>query len=211
MTNTSRFDRVASTWDEDPVRVALAQAVADAIARDVGLAASMDVLDFGCGTGLLTLALQPHVRSVTGADTSAGMLAVLEQKVRALGLDSVRPCRLDRAGALAAAGPFDLITSSMTLHHVQDVDGLFAQLRALLREGGKVALADLDTEDGSFHPPEVIDWYHRGFDRAELRARLEAAGFDDVRDTTAFINRRHGREYPVFLISGRAVAAQRRA
>ena len=211
MTDTSRFDEVASTWDEDPGRVALAQAVADAISREVGLAASMDVLDFGCGTGLLTLALQPHVRTVTGADTSAGMLGVLEQKVRAFGLDSVRSCRLDNAGALAAAGPFDLVTSSMALHHVQDVDGLFAQLRTVLREGGHVALADLDTEDGSFHSPDVTDAYHRGFDRATLRARLEAAGFDEVRDTTAFIHRRHGREYPVFLISARAVAAPRRA
>jgi cyclopropane fatty-acyl-phospholipid synthase-like methyltransferase len=211
MTDTSRFDQVASTWDEDPLRVALARAVADAIARDVGLSASMDVLDFGCGTGLLTLALQPHVRSVTGADTSPGMLAVLEQKVRELGLESVRSCRLDQSGALAAAGPFDLITSSMALHHVKDVDGLFAQLRTVLREGGHVALADLDTEDGSFHPPEVTDAYHRGFDRAALRAQLKASGFDDVRDTTAFIHRRHGREYPVFLISARAAGAERRA
>jgi tRNA (cmo5U34)-methyltransferase len=209
MTDTSRFDQVANTWDDDPNRVALAHAVASAIGREVGLSLSMDVLDFGCGTGLLTLALQPHVRSVTGADTSAGMLDVLAQKARASGLDSVRVLKIDGGQPLGPAGSFDLITSSMALHHVRDIDALFAQLRALLRDGGHVALADLDAEDGSFHDPEVADAYHRGFDRTELRARLEAAGFDDVRATTAHIHRRHGREYPVFLMTARTAAASR--
>ena len=207
MTDTQRFDQVAGTWDEDPGRVALARAVADAIGRQAGLSPSMDVLDFGTGTGLLALAVQPHVRSVTGADTSAGMLEVFERKARARGLDAVRPYRLAGPESLAAAGAFDLIISSMTLHHVADLAALFAQFRALLRTGGRVALADLDTEDGSFHSPDVTDVHHLGFDRADLRAQLAAAGFEDLRETTAFVHRRHGREYPVFLISGRALPA----
>jgi len=209
MTDTQRFDQVAGTWDEDPGRVALARAVADAIGCQVGPSASMDVLDFGTGTGLLALAVQPYVRSVTGADTSAGMLEVFERKVRALGLDAVRSCRLDRLESLSAAGTFDLIISSMTLHHVDDLAALFAQFRALLRNGGRLAVADLDTEDGTFHSPDVTDVHHLGFDRADLRAQLAAAGFEDLRETTAFVHRRHGREYPVFLISGRALPASR--
>ena len=204
MSDTERFDSKAATWDEDASRVALATSVADAIARQIRLSPSDEVLDFGCGTGLLSLAVRPHVGRVTGADTSAGMLQVFEQKIRAQGVALVTPYLIGATRPLAAAGRFDLITSSMALHHVRDVPALFAEFRTLLRDGGHVALADLDTEDGTFHTPDVKDVHHLGFDRASLRTLLAEAGFDDVRDTTAFTHRRHGREYPVFLISGRA-------
>jgi len=205
MDGTRRFDQAASTWDEDPGRVGLARAVAEQILQRLGQTSDLDVLDFGCGTGLLTLALQPHVRSVTGADSSAGMLGVLEQKVRALRLESVTPYLLDEAHPLASAGSFDLIASSMTLHHVRDLPALFSEFRSLLRNGGRVALADLDQEDGTFHKPEVTDVHHLGFERRDIRGLLSAAGFDDLQDATAFVHRRSDRDYPVFLITGRVV------
>ena len=65
------FDRAAGSWDEEPGRVRLANDVAAAILDDVPLAKDMDVLDYGCGTGLITLRLQPYVRFITGVDTPA--------------------------------------------------------------------------------------------------------------------------------------------
>jgi tRNA (cmo5U34)-methyltransferase len=203
MAETQRFDQVAGTWDEDPGRVALARAVGEQVRQQVRLTPEMDVLDFGCGTGLLTLAVQPHVRSVTGADSSAGMLGVLDRKLQAAGVASVRSYLLDAAHPLASAGSFDLVTSSMALHHVRDLPALFSEFRSILRPGGRVALADLDTEDGTFHSPEVTDVHHLGFERGEFRRLLAEAGFDDVQDVTAFVHRRNGREYPVFLITAR--------
>jgi 2-polyprenyl-3-methyl-5-hydroxy-6-metoxy-1,4-benzoquinol methylase len=204
MEGTQRFDKAAGTWDEDPGRVALAKAVAEHILQRLGPMPDAEVLDFGCGTGLLSLAVHPHVRRVTGADSSAGMLGVLEQKVRSLGLESVRTYRLDDSHPLSEAGSFDLITSSMTLHHVRDLRALFRTFRSLLTPGGRVALADLDREDGTFHRPEITDVFHLGFDRDDLRAQLLEAGFDGVEDVSAFVHHRNGREYPVFLITGRA-------
>lgn len=63
------FDKAAATWDEDPRRVKLAEDVAAAILREAVLSKDMDALDFGCGIGLVTLKLQPYVRSITGADS----------------------------------------------------------------------------------------------------------------------------------------------
>ncbi len=203
MTNgIQRFDRVAPTWDADSGRVALAKAVSDGIASQIGLTRAMDVLDFGCGTGLLTLGVAPYVRSVTGADSSAGMLGVLEEKTRSQQLTSVRPYLIGDATPLASAGRFHLITSSMALHHVRDVAALVGEFRTLLVPHGHVALADLDTEDGTFHDADVPDVYHHGFDRGSLRELLSQHGFVNVRDTTTFVHRRRGREYPVFLITG---------
>lgn len=184
------------------MRVGLATAVAAEIERQVGLSRTMDVLDFGCGTGLLTLALAPQVRTVVGADSSKGMLAVLEEKVRSQHLAAVRSYLIADSTPLEGVGRFDLITSSMALHHVHDVTALVAQFRSMLLPNGQIALADLDAEDGTFHDASVTDVHYRGFDRQWLRQLLSQHGFVGLRDTTAFVPHRNGRDYPVFLIAG---------
>jgi tRNA (cmo5U34)-methyltransferase len=201
MSETNRFDEAAATWDEQPRRVKLARAVADEIARQIHLSLDLDVLDFGCGTGLLTLALQPLVRSVTGADTSAGMLDVLRTKVREMGLANVGTILLDPAEPLSLGTRFHLIVSSMALHHVADVTPLLRQFHEHLHPGGRVALADLDREDGSFHE-DSRGVFHLGFERSELQARVATAGFVDVGATTAVVTSKAGHDYPVFLITG---------
>jgi tRNA (cmo5U34)-methyltransferase len=203
LTDTRRFDQIAPSWDADVARVKLAQAVADAVVRQCRLGPNVDVLDYGCGTGLLTLALLPLVRHMTGADTSIGMLDVLKQKALAQASPSLSTLHLSADDGYALSGQYDLIVSSMALHHVADLPALFARFRAHLRPGGWIGLADLDLEDGTFHGPEITDVFHPGFDRGALRALLAKAGFDDLSDTTAFVHRRNDRDYPVFLITGR--------
>ena len=201
MSEGNRFDQAAATWDEEPRRLKLARDVAAAIARRVRLSRDLDVLDFGCGTGLLTLALQPLVRSVTGADTSSGMLEVLGGKLRERELTNVTTALMDPLAPLASGARFHLIVSSMTLHHVADLAPLFRRFHDVLHPGGRVALADLDREDGSFHedPAEV---YHLGFERSAVEALLTEAGLVDLAATTAAITRKGDRDYPVFLITG---------
>jgi tRNA (cmo5U34)-methyltransferase len=202
VSDANRFDQAAATWDEQPRRVQLAGAVADEIARQIHLSHHIDVLDFGCGTGLLTLALQPLVRSVTGADASSGMLDVLKQKVQAQGLANVETILLDPEVPLSLDARFHLIVSSMALHHVANLAPLFSRFHKQLEPGGRVALADLDREDGSFHE-DARDVFHLGFERSELQTLLAAAGFVGLDVTTAAITRKENRDYPVFLITGR--------
>jgi SAM-dependent methyltransferase len=90
---TSHFDQAAPTWDDNPSRIALMKAVGEAILRQVQPTAEMDVLDYGCGTGLVGLFLLPHVGSVTGADNSAGMLDMLRKKIEGGGLGNMRAVR----------------------------------------------------------------------------------------------------------------------
>jgi len=210
MNETARFDQVAGAWDEDAGRVAMARAVADAIAAEVPLAPEMHLLDFGCGTGLLSLALRPSVGRLTGADTSAGMLDVFRKKIAARGLAGVATMHLADGAALESAGPFDAIVSSMALHHVRDIPALLATFRGLLPTGGHLALADLDLEDGSFHPAQVADVHHFGFERQALRAAIAAAGFESLRDRTAHVLRRQERDYSLFLIAARAASPSTR-
>jgi len=200
------FDKDAAQWDANPGIVKLARDVADAIIREVGPTREMDALDFGSGTGLVTLKLQPLARSVTGVDSSRGMLKVLESKVSSQGLANVRTQFVDLERGGKVEGSYHLIVSSMTLHHVSDPAGLIAQLAGALLPGGTLAVADLDAEDGSFHGDNT-GVRHLGFDRALVKGLFAAAGLSAVRDVTATvvakeIEGKGRREFPVFLVMG---------
>lgn len=203
MTEQRNFDEAAATWDEEPRRVKLAQEVAGAIIDAVQPTAAMDALDFGCGTGLLTLLLHPHVRSITGVDSSRGMLDILAGKVRQQGIANVRQlcCAVERGER--PAGRYHLIVSSMTLHHVAELLPLFRLFHELLLPGGAVCLADLDKEDGTFHD-DPTGVHHFGFERPQLMEMLAGEGFTGLRETTAAVIRKgppgSTRDYPVFLV-----------
>jgi ubiquinone/menaquinone biosynthesis C-methylase UbiE len=198
------FEAVASRWDSNPTRVKIAHDVADAIMREVNLSQQMDVLDYGCGTGLLAMQLQARVRSVTGADSSPAMLDVLKDKIATLKPGNVSAQLVDFERGAHASGEYDLIVSSMVTHHIPDTAALLREWKRLLRPHGQIAFADLDTEDGAFHGDNT-GVFHLGFDRAKLRELLHAAGFTEVRDCTATSVRKEvegkAREFPIFLIT----------
>ena len=203
----SHFDQAAATWDDNPMRIALMRAVGEAILREARPTKNMDVLDYGCGTGLVGLYLLPHVRSVTGADNSVGMLDVLHKKIKDGGLGNMRTMRLDLEHDPVPAGRYHLIVSSMALHHIADTAGVLGAFYHLLHPQGLLCIADLDTEPGVFHTPDVApSVHHHGFERAELKTRLSEIGFRDAKDVTAHTLRKpveNGgeRDFPVFLIT----------
>ncbi len=197
----SEFDKKAADWDSDPQKVDRAQRVAEAIVGQVPATPRMTVFEYGCGTGLLGFALQPHVAHVTLADNSQAMLAVLRKKIESSGIRNMTPVRLDLASDPLPDARYDLVCTLMTLHHIPDTDGLLRDLHALLRTPGFLCVSDLDQEDGSFHGPGA--GVHKGFDRLELAEKLDRAGFRKVRMTTACeitkATSAGTRAFPVFL------------
>lgn len=184
MNEHRNFDTEAAAWDANPVRANLADDVAAAMVAACPLQPTMDVLDFGCGTGLVSLRFAPLVRSLTGMDSSSGMLDVFGYKAAQLHLTNVRSQHCEADANAMPGGPYDLIVSSMTLHHVRDIVPLLRAFHAALRGGGRLCLADLDPDGGAFHSDNT-GVFHPGFDRGELRATLLAAGFSTVTNTTA--------------------------
>ncbi|NMQ18331.1 class I SAM-dependent methyltransferase [Candidatus Competibacter phosphatis] len=199
------FDEKAQEWDNDPVKLERAAAVAAAIRNRVRLSPDLSALEYGCGTGLLSFALYRELGSITLADSSAGMLAVLREKIAASGTDHLRPMRLDLTVDPLPAERYDLIYTLMTLHHVSDVDRILRDFHALLRPDGALCIADLDREDGSFHGAGFDG--HHGFEREALRDRLARAGFGEIQFDTCYMMRKPqgegAREYPVFLAVAR--------
>lgn len=201
MSQASDFDAKARTWDEDASKHERARRVAEAIVARAPSLAGKTLLEYGAGTGLLGLLLQPHVAEVTLADASPEMLAVASRKIAAAGLGNARTLPLDLTAGPAPGLRFDVVCSLLTLHHIPDTDGILRAFHGLLPPGGLLCLADLDREDGSFHGAGFDG--HNGFDRAELAGRLARAGFRDVRIETACEVRKETaagiRSFPLFL------------
>jgi ubiquinone/menaquinone biosynthesis C-methylase UbiE len=201
------FDEKAATWDENPLRVKLGHDMADAIIREINPTRDMDALDYGCGTGLVTLRLQPFVKRIIGVDSSPGMLEVIKEKVKIQGLKNVRTQFVDFEQSGKVDGKFHLVVSCMTLHHMREPAVLFRPLYDLLLPGGCLGITDLDREDGLFHDDNT-GVFHFGFDRAHVKKLLEKTGFREVRDITAAtvvknIAGKGEQKFPVFLIIGK--------
>ena len=200
----NHFDEQAATWDEDQSKVDRAQTVADVLAGVIPLRGDERLLEYGAGTGLVAQALGERVGVITLADSSAGMREAMARKIDAGALPSnVRVWDLDLTSDDVPEDRFDLIVSSLVLHHIKDLPRVLAGFHELLDAGGHVAIADLDQEDGSFHEHVHDFGGHNGFDRAQLQANLEAAGFEDVRFTDAGEVQKEGRAFGLFLASAR--------
>jgi predicted TPR repeat methyltransferase len=192
------FEAKAADWDANDRRTRLAAAIGARILEQVQLHAQMKVMDFGAGTGLIAARIAPLVEQLVAVDTSPAMLEKLAAKPELEGRVKI-VCRDILEQPLDTR--FDLIVSAMTLHHVEDTPRLLQTFNQQLKPSGKLALADLDREDGSFHAAGTEGIFHFGFDRDELRAELENQGFEQVAFVTAHTMQRNGKEYPVFLVT----------
>ena len=194
------FDSKARDWDEVPVRIERAKAVADAMREQVNLFPEMTALEYGCGTGLLSFALQPFLGPITLADSSTGMLEVLKEKISLSGVKNMTPIRLDLSTDPLPAKNYDLIYTLMTLHHIPNTLDILQKFHTLLEASGFLCIADLDKEDGSFHGHDFDG--HAGFDRRELKKLLLQIGFEKVRFTSPFAMKKGTTVYPLFLATG---------
>ena len=201
---TDLFEAKAQDWDANDRRTRLASAIGASILEHVQLHKRMNVLDFGAGTGLIAAQIAPLVNRIVAVDTSQAMLDKLESKPELQGkVETV--CRDILEKPLDAR--FDLIASAMALHHVEDTARLLERFSEQLNASGMIALADLDKEDGSFHPPDTQGVYHFGFERDSLRTELESHGFEQVEFFTAHTIKGEEKEYPVFLVTAKKALA----
>ncbi|MDM7996577.1 MAG: class I SAM-dependent methyltransferase [Acidobacteriota bacterium] len=205
---TRNFDAAAAEWDIAP-RVKLAEDVARAIVRQVPLTPDMDAVDFGCGTGLLSLALRPYVRSVTGVDSSQGMLEVFRRKIDRLQLRSVSAVYFDSNEGVSFSFSCHLIVSNMALHHIRDIPAVLKMFKEALLPGGYCAVADLDPEEGLFHGIHDASVFHKGFDHAQLQRMFADAGYTDIRCCKAAevgkpLEDGSLKQFSVFLMTARA-------
>ena len=194
---TDLFQEKAQDWDVNDVVKALSKGIGSAILNNVSLDKSMHVMDFGAGTGLITAQVADKVGKVTAVDVSEAMLERLAAKAELKGKVEI-VCQNIIEQPLGTE--FDLIVSAMAMHHVKDTDKMIERFAQHLKPGASVALADLDEEDGSFHPEDVQGVHHSGFNREAFTDKLKAHGFKDIRFVTAHTAIKEEKDYPIFLV-----------
>ncbi|KAE8150338.1 S-adenosyl-L-methionine-dependent methyltransferase [Aspergillus avenaceus] len=205
--NNKRFNAEAANWDNNPsvqeaTRLAyetlrpLVNSLSETKVTASG--SGLDVLEVGCGTGLLTTRVAPLVREIVAVDTADGMIEMLKSKTT--GPDSPRNivpiCKLledpedpvlpsdDEGSSAGGRRKFDLILSHLVLHHIPDVKSFLQMLLACLRPGGRVALTDFEDfgpEAIKFHPKSKLEGVERhGIPRQWMVDLLHEVGFQQV-------------------------------
>jgi cyclopropane fatty-acyl-phospholipid synthase-like methyltransferase len=202
------FDSAAKTWDQDEARMRMSTAVADAMVASLTLSGSETVLDYGTGTGAVAFRFVPLVKRVLAADSSRGMLEVLAGKIATAGVANLEPVFLDLEQNPEPPTEIrpDVVVSAMALHHIADTARFAQSLAQILPPGGRIALADLDSEAGDFHADNT-GVHHFGFNRDHLAGLFKDAGFLDIhfRTTYDFVRPTPGGEktFPIFLLLAR--------
>lgn len=161
----SHFNDVANDWDS-PEKIKLMHTLAANTKNKINLDENLDVMDFGCGTGLFGLEFSQYAKSMLGVDTSEGMLKVFDEKTKNHpGFKSV----LINLEEHDLDQKFDLIVTSMAFHHLNQPKKVLAKFKEMLNQKGKILVVDLDEEDGTFHPDnEGMGVKHFGFGKEEL-------------------------------------------
>ncbi len=194
------FENKAEDYEKEASRTNNIQNIASTIIKEVNYTKDMHLFDFGSGTGLLLSYIAPYVGKITAIDISKSMNRVLRNKSKSIKCEleileiDLTKNKIDKK--------FDGIISSMTIHHVKDIFGLFKTFYDMLNDRGSIALADLDMEDGSFHK-ENTGVFHFGFDRNKFLDIAKKAGFKNLKiQTASVVNKPYG-DYPVFLLTGK--------
>jgi len=134
---------------------------ATALRASVSVSEPLDILEIGCGTGKNTEWLLTKAKYLVAADFSAEMIVKAQEKITA---SNVEFKQFDLRNEWEfSKQQFDLITCSLVLEHIENIDFVFRQARKVLRKDGLFYIGELhpfkqyqgskarfDTESGVF-------------------------------------------------------------
>ena len=162
------FNHKAETFDS-PKNIFLANLVCQAVEKQIDLLSDKEILDFGGGTGLLTLPLAKQTKSVTLVDISEKMLEQARLKAEQQEIKNIQFLEQNLL-ANPLEQEFDLIVVCRVLHHMRDLDAALSLFHQHLRENGQLFIADFTKTEAN----------HHGFELPELEKQLIEHAFSSV-------------------------------
>lgn len=175
-----RFDDLAKAWDSKPERVAGAMVFVDKIKEHLKCdIKNFKVLDYGCGSGLVSFGFANDVSQVEGLDYSQGMIEVYNEKAKRIGIDNIFGNIHDINKEDLDENQYDLVVTNMTMHHINNIEDFVLKLANSLKSCGQLFIADLYIEDGTFHSDNT-DVVHFGFDEEEIYQAFFKAGLLNI-------------------------------
>lgn len=204
--NKMNFNDLAENWDTEQ-RVRRAKIISNEIFKSIDVKKDYCALDFGCGTGLVSFYLYDKFKQITLVDTSKGMIDKLNIKINDSNIQNMKAYQLDINDRCELLGKFDVIYTSMALHHIKDIKNSLEILYKMLNNNSYLCIIDLIEDDGSFHKQEKDFHGHNGFNTEALSKVLEEVGFKNI-NTHVFYkdNKNIGDltvDYSLFLMVGK--------
>ncbi|MEI8658990.1 class I SAM-dependent DNA methyltransferase [Vibrio sp. Hal054] len=171
------WDEYAPDWEKDESTTVFAQNVYQQLQKLINVEGK-HVLDFGCGTGLLTQLISPLAKDIVALDGSEAMIEELDKKE----LRNVEPVVDHLTRGLVAQHPafrkqFDLVVASSVCGFVSDFQEVAVIIHSLLDKDGLFVHWDWLVDDSD---PEY------GLSQSDIESALSNAGFSEVTTSIAF-------------------------
>lgn len=186
----------ASRGYAEKVAPVLMRPFVDVMVEGLGVDSTTEALEVGAGSGALTEALFPRVKSLLATDFAPKMIEVLRERMKAVGATNVRSEVMDGQALELDDASFDVAACSFALMLFPDRAKGFSELCRVLRPGGRAVVSGWTGPDrfeafGLFlgamnaafpdmpqppSPPPVFSLS----DPKDFRAQMEAGGFRDV-------------------------------
>lgn len=147
------FSRWSNEYDRTLGSLSFHRELLDLVVSNTRVAEGDQVLDLGCGTGLLSLryARKPCV-SITGVDYSREMVKIFRDKIRRLKLGGRVSARwMDAAALKFKNNSFNKVASSLVLHHLRNKLPAFKKVFRVLKPGGIFVLGEVDMDTTGRH------------------------------------------------------------
>jgi ubiquinone/menaquinone biosynthesis C-methylase UbiE len=146
--NREWFQEWANEYDNTLGKVRRHHKLLDLVVTLSGIQANDQVLDIGCGTGLLSLKfLNKADCTITAIDSSSQMLKIFQEKIETCNLTGKIHCIQGSAEDMKfRPGQFDIIAASVALHHVQCKEPVIKNIYDCLKGGGRFVIGELDMD-----------------------------------------------------------------
>ena len=137
----------------------------------------LDVVDFGCGTGTLTIELARWAKKVTAIDKSETTLARARAAAAREGLTNINFLSADLTDLPMPAQCADLVVSSQSLHHVDDIGAVLAEGARLLKSNGRIVVLELFPHEEEW-VKQRLGHAHMGIEPEVLEEAMRKAGLE---------------------------------
>ena len=173
------FEQMAKRYDTEE-RMELAKIIVKEVRPELRNSKSKSLIDYGSGTGLISLELADVVNSILLVDSSEQMLEVAKAKISHKGITNSKVLYSDFTQETPELKA-DIVLMSLVLLHIPDTKKILQELFNILNNGGKLIIIDFDKNDKINHPK-----VHNGFSHEELKKRLSEVGFKSIEIKTFY-------------------------
>ncbi|MCM3602743.1 class I SAM-dependent methyltransferase [Robertmurraya korlensis] len=167
------FEQMAQRYDTED-RMELAKVIVKEVRPELQNCQSKTLIDYGSGTGLVSLELTDLVDSILLVDSSKQMLDVAKAKISHKGITNATVLYSDFTQDTPELKA-DIVLLSLVLLHIPDTKKILQELFNILNQGGKLIIIDFDKNDIINHPK-----VHNGFSHEDLKEKLSEAGFKSI-------------------------------